>query len=123
MKKSTYYLALLTMVLLMAGACRKDKDLNPELPCGMEDPINELKWLNDQFKLFMGGPSINGIIFYRYENKAVIEVQNGLASSTNQHQYHCNGEKLNLDDPDDFARYKKNRKLIRVVYGTNLWNW
>ncbi|RCR66752.1 hypothetical protein [Larkinella punicea] len=124
MKKYTYYLSLLLFVILTA--CDKDAELegvaNRQLEvCGVKDPINNLKWLNDQFKLFLGGPLINGIVLYRYKDKEVIEVQNGLASSTNQHQYYCDGEKLNLDGPGSFAQFKKDREEIAVLYGTNLW--
>ncbi|KAA9356285.1 hypothetical protein [Larkinella humicola] len=124
MKKYTGYRFLLLFVFL--AAC--DKEPEPEryangqlVVCGVRDPLNNLKWLNDQFKLFQGGPLINGIVLYRYKGRNVIEVQNGYASSTNQHQYYCDGEKLNLDHPETFAQFKKDREEIAVLYGTNLW--
>ncbi|GAB3794679.1 hypothetical protein GCM10028819_09160 [Spirosoma humi] len=87
----------------------------------MKDPINELKWLNDQFKAFVSGPTVNGIVIFRFEDRDIIEVQNSLFNSTNQHQYYCTGERLNLDDPARFNQYRKERQEVKVLYGTNLW--
>ncbi|WP_138991059.1 hypothetical protein [Larkinella sp. C7] len=122
MKKYTGYLFLLVFLTACDKDAEPEKDASRQLVvCGVSDPINNLKWLNDQFKLFQGGPLINGIVLYRYKGRKVIEVQNGYASSTNQHQYYCDGEKLNLDHPETFTQFKKDREEIAVLYGTNLW--
>lgn len=89
--------------------------------CGIKDPVNNIKWLNDQFKQFMGGPTLNGIVVYEYDGKTVIEVQNSLASSLNQHQYYCDGTKLNLNAPNAYDEYTQKRKEVMVLYGTNMW--
>ncbi|GAB3255880.1 hypothetical protein GCM10027347_17330 [Larkinella harenae] len=109
--------------MLATVQCRSKAEIEPsqQTLCGIKDPINNIQWLNDQFKLFIGGPAINGILVYEYEAKTVIEVQNGLSSSTNQHQYYCDGQKLDLDDPLAFNKYKKERKELSILYGVNLW--
>ena len=92
-----------------------------KVACGVKDPIRNLSWLNAEFKLLIGGATINGIILYKYDGNEVIEIQNSQFSSTNQHQYFCDGNKLNLDDASDFNKFKQERKLIDVLYGTNIW--
>ncbi len=62
------------------------------------------------------------MVLYEYQNREVIEVQSLLFSSTNIHQYYCDGAKLALEDPEKFAAFKKDRKFITMLYGTNLWN-
>lgn len=89
--------------------------------CGVKDPLNNISWLNEEFKKMEGGPQVNGIILYLYNGKEVIEVQSAVFSSTNQHQYLCDGNKLNLNDSNDFNRYKSERVEVRVLYGTKIW--
>ena len=95
--------------------------LEKDLVCGVADPVSNLKWLNDQFKEFIGGPEANGIVLYDYNDKQVIEVQNSFYNSTNQHQYYCNGEKLNLDDPQAFNEFKNKRIEVKMLYGNKVW--
>ena len=64
---------------------------------------------------------MNGIVLYTYEGREVIEVQNSLFSSTNQHQYYCDGTKLDLNDPDNFKKFKSERVEIGMLYGTKFW--
>ncbi|SEJ29297.1 hypothetical protein SAMN04487995_4014 [Dyadobacter koreensis] len=101
----------------------KNNDLTDEgnLVCGTANPIEDLPWLNKQFKEFIGGKETNAIVLYKFDEKQIIEVQNSLFSSTNQHQYFCNGEKLDLDDANKFKEFKDNRQEIKVLYGTKLW--
>lgn len=112
----------LLFVLFIASHCKRGDAADEErFACGVRDPVKNLKWLNDQSKLLVGGPKINGIVLYRYNGNEVIEIQSSLASSTNMHQYSCNGVKLNLEDPELFKDYRATRTEIKVLYGTKLW--
>jgi len=116
----------LICLLLIIGAvsCKKKTtlDVNKDLTaCGVKDPLNNLGWLNAEFKLLKGDANTSGIILYNYNGSEVIEIQDAVFSSTNQHQYYCDGIKLNLDEPSDFNKFKQERKLISVMYGTNIW--
>ena len=112
----------LLSVLFIASHCKKDDPIDEKSSaCGVRDPVKNLKWLNDQFRSFVGGPEINGIVLYNYNGNEVIEVQNSLSSSTNMHQYTCNGVKLQLEDPEAFKDYRAKRTEVKVLYGTKLW--
>lgn len=106
-------------------ACKDDSISNNQsenlFVCGIKDPLDNVKWLKNEFEKLEGGPEVNGIVLYKYEGKEVIEVQGSLFSSTNQHQYYCNGDRLDLNDPDVFDQYTKKRTLVGVLYGTKLW--
>lgn len=90
--------------------------------CGSKDPIHNLDWLNKEYKQLEGGESVNTIVLYKYNGRDVIEVQNPLFSSTNIHQYYCNGERLELEDAVKFEDFKKNRVEVKILYGTKIWN-
>ncbi len=77
--------------------------------------------INAEYSAMAGSPTINGIVLYNYEGKDIIEVQNGLFSSTNQHQHFCDGTKLNLNDFATFKKYKEERKEIAILFGTKMW--
>lgn len=106
-------------------SCKKEKiakeDNNENLIYGVNDPVKDLKWLNDEFKQFKAGPKVDGIVLYKYNDQYVIEVQNSLFSSTNTHQYYCNGTKLDLENPEKFMDFRENSTVIKVLYGINLW--
>lgn len=122
MRKFTRLICLLLIV--SAGSCKKKAvvDENKDLTaCGVKNPIQNLSWLNAKFKSLAGGSNMNGIVLYRLNGSEVIEIQGSVFSSTNQHQYYCDGTKLNLDEPSAFNEFKKERKLIGVLYGTNIW--
>lgn len=70
----------------------------------------------------LGGPDINGILLYKYNEQYVVEIQGSVFSSTNIHQYYCTGTKLDLINPDDFLKFIKLRREIKVLYGTKIWN-
>jgi hypothetical protein len=115
---------LLGCVLFLTTNCTTDdpvKEAEKDGVCGVADPINNLKWLNEEFKQFSGGPEINGIVLYSYKDQNIIEVQNSLFNSTNIHQHYCNGAKLNLEDPKAFEDYRKNRVEVKILYGTKMW--
>ncbi len=117
--------AVILFAILCPGinGCNSRATVKPQqrVVCGVSDPVNNLKWLNNQFKQFVGGPTLNGIVVYEYDNKTVIEVQNSLFSSLNQHQYFCDGTKLNLNAPNAYTEYTQKRKEVMVLYGTNMW--
>ncbi|MRX46911.1 hypothetical protein [Pedobacter puniceum] len=89
--------------------------------CGVEDPLNNLSWLNKEFKSLIGGPEMNGIVLYEYNEQQIIEIQSSEFSSTNQHQYYCDGTKLNLDDSIEYSDFMRNRKEIKIIYGSKIW--
>jgi hypothetical protein len=95
---------------------------NGSLVCGKKDPIHELGWLKKEMSFFEGGPEVNAVVLYSYQNKDVLELQGSVFSSTNRHQYYCDGEKLNLEDPVQFNDYKQKRIEKAVLYGTKVWN-
>lgn len=114
--------ASLTVILFLITNCKSgDPVQEVNKVCGVADPINNLKWLNDEFKAFLGGPGANGIVLYEYNGNQVIEVQNSLFSSTNNHQHLCNGVKLNLQSPQAISNYRAQRKEVKVLYGTKMW--
>ena len=114
-------LFLMALVIVIFNCKNNDLTDEADLICGTADPIEDLPWLNKQFKEFSGGRESNAIVLYKFNEKQVIEVQNSLFSSTNQHQYFCNGEKLDLNDANKFKEFKDNRQEIKVIYGTKLW--
>ena len=98
-----------------------DPGVDNDVVCGVTDPVNNLKWLNKLFKEFYGGPQINGIVLYEYDNNQVIEVQSGVSNSTNIHQYFCDGTKLDLLDPVKFKEFRDKRIEVKMLYGTKMW--
>jgi len=111
---------LLIGILFVATNCTTE-EVEKGSVCGVADPVKDLKWLNEEFKQFSGGPEINGIVLYNYKDQNIIEVQNSLFSSTNIHQHYCNGAKLNLEDPKALEDYRKNRVEVKILYGTKMW--
>lgn len=107
----------LILAALLISCAKEDG----ELVCGKKDPLNELKWLKEEMSHFEGGPETNAVVLYSYQGREVLELQGSIFSSTNIHQYYCDGEKLNLEDPDDFNHYKQNRIETTVLYGTKVW--
>ncbi|SDD55545.1 hypothetical protein SAMN04487996_101307 [Dyadobacter soli] len=115
-------LTFLSVILLLTAKCKKDAPIQEmDVVCEVQDPIWNLKWLNAEFKQFIGGPEVNGIVLYEYNGDQVIEVQNSLFSSTNMHQHLCNGVKLDLQSPQAISDYYAKRKEVKILYGTKLW--
>jgi hypothetical protein len=113
----------LACVLFFATNCTSDdpaRGVAKYSVCGVADPVNDLKWLKEEFKQFLGGPENNGIVLYRYKDQNIIEVQNSVFSSLNNHQHYCDGAKLNLEDPKAYEDYIKNRVEVKILYGTRL---
>ena len=124
--KSTLLLAasLLFSVLL---SCKNDtntpldNDPNAVIVCGTKDPVNDLKWLSDKMKVLEGGSNLNGVVLFEYNNNKVIEIQCSVCSSTNIHQYNCDGTKFDFTNANNFNDYLKNRTKIKILYGTEIW--
>lgn len=111
-------------VLFLGINCTSEdpvEKVEEDIVCGVSNPVSNLKWLNDEFKLLAGGPATNGIVLYKYNDKPVIEVQSLAFSSTSIHQYSCDGSKLNFEDPQAFKEYRGKRSEIQVLYGTKVW--
>lgn len=112
------------LVLITLDSCSK-KEIEPTydkdfVVCQISNPIANLDWLNKEFNK-LGGSSTNAIVIYRYNGDEIIEIQGSTFSSTNQHQYHCDGQKINFDDPAKFNDFKQNRVELKVIYGTKIW--
>ena len=123
MKNITSLICLL--LIISAVSCKKKAGLDVKeilTVCGTKDPLKNIAWLKTEYAEIAAYPTVNGIILYRYNNNEVIEVQNAQFSSTNQHQYYCDGTKLNLGEPSAFNKYRQERKLIGILFGTNIWN-
>lgn len=124
MKPITLYLIVVCALASCTdeSASSRRKTEGSSLVCGKEDPLNELKWLKKEVSYFEGGPEINAVVLYSYQGRDVLELQGSAFSSTNIHQYYCDGEKLDLKDPDAFDHYKQNRIEKAVLYGTKVWD-
>jgi hypothetical protein len=131
MKTKTLLLSVISMLVTTFLSCEKDvattldNDPNSILVCGTKDPIKDLKWLSDEMKLWSTdlekAKIANGVILFEYKGSKIIEVQGSLYSSTNLHQYNCDGTKLDFTNPDNFRDYRANRKKIKIIYGTEIW--
>jgi hypothetical protein len=122
MKNLSKIIRLILIISLLSCSEKPIGNKDGDMVCGTTDPIRDLMWLNKEFKLFHGGEGGNAIVLYEYNGREVIEVQNSLFSSTNIHQYYCDGERLKLEEPGRFDEFKKNRIEKKVIYGTKLWN-
>ncbi|MDV3310288.1 MAG: hypothetical protein LOY03_15885 [Cyclobacteriaceae bacterium] len=112
-------IALSLIVALGLASCEEEG--SPSLVCGKKDPLNELPWLKQEMSHLLGGPTLNAVVLYIYEGREVLELQGSVFSSTNQHQYYCDGEKLDFDDPVRFQDYRQKRVEKAVLYGTKIW--
>src|SRR5690606_14500678 len=115
-------IAIVLLFFLCVTACKKEM-LHEEAVevCGVSDPIHNLEWLNAEYELLVGGPEMNGVILYQYEGRDVIEIQSSVFSSFNGHQYYCDGTKLELDGNEAFEKFLRERVLVSVLYGTDIW--
>ena len=107
-------------VTILFFSCKNENETDM-LICGVKDPIKDLPWLNKEFKSLIGGPEINAIVLYIYNNNYVIEIQGSLFSSQNLHQYNCDGTKIYLEGLD-FKKFLEVRKEVKVLFGTKIWN-
>jgi hypothetical protein len=105
MKNLSKIIRLILIISLLSCSEKPIGNKDGDMVCGTTDPIRDLMWLNKE-----------------YNGREVIEVQNSLFSSTNIHQYYCDGERLKLEEPGRFDEFKKNRIEKKVIYGTKLWN-
>lgn len=131
MKTKVLLLLMISTTVTTFLSCKRDtitaldNDPNTMIICGTKDPLNELKWLSNEMKLLDGGSGLNGIVLFEYKNNQVIEIQCSLCSSTNIHQYYCDGTKLDFisttENVNRFKDYIANRKKIKILYGTEIW--
>ncbi|MEA5403080.1 hypothetical protein VB776_09150 [Arcicella sp. DC2W] len=133
MKTKSFLLLLTGIFLSVFSSCKKDADTTPDnnltslLVCGTKDPINDLNWLSDEMKFRefyrINSEKINGVVLYDYKGDNVIEIQCSLCSSTNIHQYKCDGTKINFTNSNNYNDYLKNRTKVKVLYGTEIWTF
>lgn len=97
-------------------SCKKSKK-EEVVACGVANPIQNLTWLNQKYKLFSGGPTLNSIVLYEYNGNQIIQV-NQSVSSKMYDVYSCNGEPLMFDDANGLNKYLAGRKKVIVIYGT-----
>ncbi len=131
MKTKILLLLMISTTVASFLSCKRDtitaldNDPNTMIICGTKDPLNELKWLSNEMKHLDGGSGLNGIVLFEYKNNQVIEIQCSLCSSTNIHQYYCDGTKLDFisttENVNRFKDYIANRKKIKILYGTEVW--
>ncbi len=59
-----FFRVLLFIITVLFIGCNDGVDSKKEetVVCGVNDPINNLKWLHNEFKQFLGGPTGNGIV-------------------------------------------------------------
>ena len=101
---------------LLSLSCKKSK--NEEITaCGVVNPIQNLNWLNQKYKLFTGGPKLNSVLLYEYNGSQIIQF-NQAVSSKMYDLYNCNGELLMFDDASGLSKYLAGRKKVAVIYGT-----
>lgn len=96
--------------------CKKSKEDELEA-CGVANPIQNLTWLNQKYKLFTGGPQLNSVVLYEDNGNQIIQI-NQSVSSKMYDIYNCNGEPLMFDDANGLERFLANRKKIAVLYGS-----
>lgn len=131
MKIKSLLLIVTCSSLSLFSACKKDIEdplngsSNVEV-CGIKDPVNNLKWLSDKMKVYTFGDNadkLNGVVLFEYKGENVIEIQCSICSSTNIHQYKCDGTLYDFSNSNNFQDYVKNRKKIEVLYGTEIWKY
>lgn len=131
MKIKSLLLIVTCSSLSLFSACKKDLEdpvngsSNLEV-CGTKDPVNNLKWLSDKMKVYTFGDNadkLNGVVLFEYKGENVIEIQCSICSSTNIHQYKCDGTLYDFSNSNNFQDYVKNRKKIGVLYGTEIWKY
>lgn len=131
MKIKSLLLIVTCSSLSLFSACKKDIEdplngsSNVEV-CGIKDPVNNLKWLSDKMKVYTFGDNaekLNGVVLFEYKGENVIEIQCSICSSTNIHQYKCDGTLYDFSNSNNFQDYVKNRKKIDVLYGTEIWKY
>ena len=109
------YLLLVLLVFLFAS-CKKSKKEDISA-CGVTNPIQNLTWLNQKVKLFTGGPELNGVVLYKYNDNEIIQI-NQTVSSKVYDIYNCDGKQMMFNDADGLDDYIANRKKVAVLYGT-----
>ena len=130
MKTKSFLILIAGIFLSVFLSCKKE--VNPTLDtdilvCGTKDPTNDLKWLADEMKFMefyrINSEKINGVVLYDYKGDNVIEIQCSLCSSTNIHQYKCDGTKIDFTNSNNYNDYLKNRTKVKVLYGTEIWTF
>lgn len=100
------------LLFFLFFSCKKPN--NEEIAaCGVENPIENLSWLNQKYKLFTGGPELNSVVLYEYNGASVIQI-NQSVSSKMLDLYSCDGIQLMINADDYIAK----RKKIGMLYGT-----
>lgn len=132
MRTNTHTLLIASLAIIVTLSCKKNENTVLDVStsttsvCGTKDPLNDLKWLSDKVNLLTGGPKINGVVLFEYKNEVIIEIQCSVCSSTNLHQYYCDGTKIDFasssDKVKEYKDYVANRKEVKVLYGVKIWN-
>src|SRR5690606_14876735 len=87
-------------------ACNKDEPEFDGFVCGTEDPLNDLDWLHEEYvKIQVDDPGLNAIVVFGFDGMTIIEVQNSLYSSTNIHQFKCDGTLIDFVSSLDKVDY------------------
>lgn len=112
------FILFLAGIALGATSCDKNSTSKEETTptyCGVNDPIKDLKWLND---LIVGGtcqiyPGAK-VYFYAYNGKSFFYFTNPASSigTCTSGVYDCVGTKITVDDWSDFEKNRTAEKLL-----------
>lgn len=64
---------------------------------------------------------LNGVVLFEYKGENVIEIQCSICSSTNTHQYRCDGTLYDFSNTNNFQDFLISRKKVSLLYGTEIW--
>ena len=117
------------MMFSIMASCTKesisDDPTRLDAVCGTKNPMADLPWLVEKMKTYGSySPDGMGVCLFEYKGNSVIEIQSFLSSSSNIHQYYCDGTKLDFVSTSENVRqykdYVLNRKEIRFLYGKKI---
>ena len=116
---------MITMMVIITSCTKESISDDPtrlNLVCGTKNPMIDLPWLVEKMKMNQPyTPEGMGVVLFEYEGNKVVEIQSFLSSSSNIHQYFCDGTKLDFESTsENVKRYKDyvlNRKEISIIYG------
>lgn len=110
---------ILVLALLLTG-CEKEDSVTYDkkvIACGVQNPIENLPWLADQFKDMSNYPQMNGIVLYEYQGKQLIDIYKSYFSSIYGRQYWCDGTQVIFNNNEEFKHYLDNRKQVVILFG------
>jgi hypothetical protein len=115
--KTVYTISCLLILLSFSCKKKKEPDYNINtMACGVKNPLENLTWLNEKFKLFTGAAEMTSIVLYRYEDKEMIEIKSAVSSYYPGHNYYCYGAERTFNQTE-YKDYAAKRVKLAVLYG------